>query len=73
MMRTTKDISEAVRWKLTPSAYSYEGQMERLEERLNLQERFLCDLVEKLNEDGSLTKTRLLDLVNSYDMTLELE
>jgi len=70
--RTTNDIQEAVRWITTPAPYSYEGQLERLEECVKLQQELIAKLIEALHGRGLGTK-RVEKLLSSYDLTLELD
>lgn len=72
MTRVTNDIAEAVKWKITPSAYSYEGQLERLEEQIKLQGELIAELIEALY--GRTLKAKAVEeLLSSYDLQLELD
>lgn len=51
-----ENLKEAVRYFLEPSAYSYEGKKQYLEERGKLQEQLLTNLID------ILTDKRLIDI-----------
>lgn len=58
-------VREAVHYTLTPDAYSYEGQFEKLQERCNKQEEMIGHLVEALWESGRISKHRMEEILSS--------
>lgn len=63
-------IQSAIEDKLTPSPYSYEGQLEYLNECIRIQRAFTAILVERLTNSGKLDKSDIAELLG-YSYTVE--
>lgn len=59
----TDDVKQAVISSLTPSAYSYEGHLEGLAERLNKHQEFIAKLTSILVERKLLNANELKSLL----------
>lgn len=56
-------VAEAIEDKLHPSAYSYEGTLEKLEERCKLQSEMIGKLVSLLVKNGAINAEKLSELL----------
>lgn len=75
-MKAIKDnkiytIKEAVEYTLAPSAYSYDGELERIKETIRLQTEMICKLVDRLTNNGLLNGELGLEELLEYGFTVE--
>lgn len=78
MMRVSFDksfgasVEAAVIDKLYPNAYSYEGQLEKLQQHIELQSSLIAKLVESLCENGHVKTDQLQNILGcSYEVRLD--
>lgn len=65
------EIAPAVSDALTPSAYSYDGEIEQLRARLDLQKEFIVKLTSLLVGGFNLIKANELEYLLGYGYSVE--
>jgi hypothetical protein len=63
-------VSSAVKDKLTPNAYSYEGDLERIRECVRLQSELIAQLTDDLVSNNVITLEQLQNMLG-YGYTVE--
>lgn len=65
-----ESVNGAVKYKLEPGAYTYEGQLEKLDECIRLQAEFIAQLTESLVDNKVITLEQLHKMLG-YGFTVE--
>jgi hypothetical protein len=66
--RTTNDIVEAVKRKMTPDPYTYTGQLEFLGAKVVQQGALLAELIALIEKANIIPADHMAELVRSYDL-----